>query len=233
MYLNSQLKSIRLHLLLSKRRSLLVQMSQKQVQRRVERNFPRRKLGLFLLLQSLWSLWWHPSFTSSLQHVSKWLQINLLRQWTPRIIAKQQICFQPITINGQRMKPKALSPAWKIKGSISVQSWTRSSIMVEKAAIRINLETRFLVWKRRTRNLESSKNTVWPAIQCKWRSRPIWTKPNSKWLPIKPWPWRKMQWQTLVLSITIQKKWNWLLKLKSEMLLLRSISILKKQQRIT
>lgn len=53
---------IRLHLLLSKRRSLLVQMSQKQVQlrknkrplkRRGERNFPRRKLGLFLLSQSL------------------------------------------------------------------------------------------------------------------------------------------------------------------------------------
>ena len=40
-------------------------------------------------------------------------------------------------------------------------------IMVEKAAIRINLETRSLVWKRRTRNLESSKNTVWLAIQCK------------------------------------------------------------------
>ena len=30
--------------------------------------------------------------------------------------------LQPITINGQRMKPKALSPAWKIKESISAQS---------------------------------------------------------------------------------------------------------------
>ena len=62
MSLNSKLKSIRLHLPLSKRRSLLVQMLQKQAQlrknkrplkRRVKRNFPRRKLGLFLLLQSL------------------------------------------------------------------------------------------------------------------------------------------------------------------------------------
>ena len=36
----------------------------------------------------------------------------------------------------------------------------RSLIMVERVAIRINLETKFLVWKKRTRNLGSSKNTV-------------------------------------------------------------------------
>ena len=148
--------------------------------------------------------------------MSKWLQINSLRQWIPRIIVKQQIYFQPRTINGQKDEAESLITSMEDQGSISAQSWTRSSIMVEKAAIRINLETRSLVWKKRTRNLGSSKEYRVASYPVQVKGQTNLDQAKLKVAANKTVTLKKDAVTDLGLSITIQKKWNWLLKQRSE-----------------
>ncbi len=69
--------------------------------------------------------------------------------------------------------------------------------MVERDANRINLETKFLVLEKADKKFGIFQTRV-ASYPVQVRVKTNLDQAKLKWLPIKRWPWRKMQWQTLV-----------------------------------